>query len=131
MRTAGRRILCYVAELRPELPPDLDLAAAWGVFQKRGRSRSLRLDADLVEYTTQAARCDPLGIVPPSVLATLSDLNRLFPSPPPGLERFSSFTAGPRVEYLKLTARLLEVGKLGLAFDVRGGGAVFPVAKSD
>ena len=129
--TIGLRIERYVEELRSDVPVNRDPSAAWQTFQERGSLGSLRLLADLVECPSAAARCDPLGIVPADVAAVLSNVNAMFPAPPPGLDKFSGFTAGPRHEYLKLTSRLLQVGKLGLCRRVLGGGTVFPVVKSD
>ena len=55
---------------------------------------------------------------------------KVFPAPPPGLERFSGFYAGERSEYVGLTVRQLRAGLLRLATESRGGGTVFPVAKA-
>ena len=130
-RTIGARIEKLHAHLQKDVLGDATPASAWGHFQSRGNTKPLRLDAALVDYPKTAGTCDPVRLVSGEVAAMISDASVVFPRVPEGLDRFSTFHAGDRCEYLKLTVELLRCGKLRLRHSVLGGGTVFPVAKSD
>ncbi len=105
--------------------------SGWEVFEDGANQDIATLCADAVDVPQQAGTCDPLKVVSANVAAKLSSVETVFPAPPPGLDHFSGFYAGPRTEYVQLCVRQLRAGMLSLARTCRGGGTVFPVAKSD
>jgi len=102
----------------------------WQAFEDKGSQPQLQLVASAVDVPDIAGTCDPLKVVPKDVASQLSDISTFFPHPVAGLERFSSFYAGPRTEYIALVVRQLRAGLLRLAPRCRGGGTVFPVGKA-
>ena len=91
----------------------------------------LELDAALVDVPNVAGPCDPVLLVDAPLRGWITDASHIFPGPPTGLERFPGFYAGGRDQYVKLTARQLRAGLLVLRDACLGGGAVFPVGKSN
>ena len=89
--TIGERVNQYVARLLSCVPADVDYEGAWDSFQSRGATEPLELVADLVECPASAGTCDPLDLLPQEWVDIISDSSRIFPSPPPGLERFFWF----------------------------------------
>ena len=129
LSTIGARVNAYVGRLVTDIPKCLDPATAWNVFQSRGGRPPLQMIADLVDCPDFAATCDPLSLIPRKWADFICDIDRMFPCPPPGLDRFSGFYAGERKEYVSLVLRQLRCGKVVLCDRVRGGGTVFPVGK--
>ena len=87
------------------------------------------LEADKVDCPEEAAAVDPLLRLPPELQSLLCDPDQLFPAPPPGLDCFGEFNAGARDEYVKLVAKQLRCGKVGLSSSPRAGGTVLAVGK--
>ena len=93
-----------------------------------GASSQLRADAcDLID---PSARVDVLDSLSASARAQLASIDALFPDAPEDLAAFPSMPKAQRYEYAKLVGRQLQVGKVELAAEVRGGGTVFAVGKS-
>ncbi len=88
-----------------------------------------RLSADHVDLPAVAASCDPMKLVGPELLDTLGDPSTIFPDEPVGVGSIRAPRAD-RGEYVRLTAKMLEVGKMSLCFSPRGVGALFAVRKS-
>lgn len=85
--------------------------------------------SDRVDCLEQAGRCNALEHLSPDVQAVLNDPALLFSRAPPGLEEFDDVDPRDRAEYVKLVAKQLRCGQLGLASSIRAGGTVFPVGK--
>ncbi len=109
--------------------PDRD-AGGWSHFERGATAAPLRLDAAAVAVPDCAGTCNPTAFVAPEAARRFSSASSVFPSPPDGLDRFSGFYAGERQAYVDLTVRQLRVGLLELRSCCRGGGTVFPVAKT-
>ena len=67
-----------------------------------------------MDVPDEAGTCDPLRIVAPDTARRFSSVDAVFPSLPPGLERFSGFLRRA----------------VGLSRTWRGGGTVFPVPRA-
>ncbi|CAE7309869.1 unnamed protein product, partial [Symbiodinium sp. KB8] len=87
------------------------------------------LVADRVDNLRLAAACDPTPSLPVAVQTVVADSEALFAGAPRGLELFENFSAGSRVEYVKLIVAQLRCGKLGLSQVCKGGGTSLAVGK--
>ncbi len=105
-------------------------AAGWSHFERGATVAPLHLNATAVAVPDCAGTCNPSAFVAPEAARRFSSASSVFPSPPVGLDRFSGFYAGERQAYVDLTVRQLRVGLLELRSCCRGGGTVFPVAKT-
>ena len=87
------------------------------------------IKAEAIDCLVQAGMCDPLPHLPVSVQGTLMDPSALFENAPNGLDGFAGVAETERLEYVKLVAKQLRCGKLGLSERVKGGGSVLAVSK--
>jgi hypothetical protein len=62
------------------------------------------LDADKVDKSDRSGVFEALDVLPDDIQVLLSLPDRLFPSAFPRLDRFDSFTAGERCDYVRLVA---------------------------
>lgn len=104
-------------------------AAAWQSFEDSVAAEPLRLEADKVDLPTSAATCDPYHLLGPELQACWNDPVRILPAERVGHE-VHRIASRDRAEYLRLTVRELELGKLVLLRDAQGLGSIFPVKKS-
>ena len=104
--------------------------AGWDHYEAGGSASGLQLKADIVAVPDCAGRCDPRDIISGGLRDSIMNASTIFPAAPQGLEHFSGFRSGPRSEYVALTVRQIRAGLLRLATECKGGGTVFPVAKS-
>ena len=104
--------------------------AGWDPYEAGVSTPSLQLKAEIVAVPDCAARCDPRDVISGRLRDSIMDASAIFPAAPQGLEQFFGFHSGPRCEYVALTVRQIRAGLLRLATECKGGGTVFPVAKS-
>jgi len=103
---------------------------SWLYFESGASAEPLTLVAESVDVPLLAGTCDPLNVVSPHFGQKIADAQSVFPSPPPGLNRFRGFWAGEREQYVALIVRQLRARLLTLAGTCKGGGTIFPVGKS-
>ena len=87
------------------------------------------LKADAVDGIPCSGACNPLEMLPAEAKSIILDDKKLFRDAAPGMDHFEGIPESDRVEYVKLVAKQLRSGKLGLASSVRGGGTVLTVSK--
>lgn len=87
------------------------------------------LQSHRVDVLPSAALCDPLCALRNDIREMVSSEAHMFPSPPAGLDEFEGFASGSREEYVKLVAKQLRAGQLGLTSAPKGGGTVIGVGK--
>ena len=86
----------------------------------------LRLDANAVDLPASAATCDPTPLLGDALRDTLSQPNTIVPQHPVGHD-VHRVPRGAKAEYVRLTARELQLGKLVLRPTALGLGTIFPV----
>ena len=89
-----------------------------------------KLNSEAVDLPLFAATCNPAALVPDCLFAAFSDTKALFGDGSSSLSRSACFHASGRDEYIKLTLRHLECGKVRLRVKVEAVGDVFCVAKA-
>ncbi|CAE7542598.1 unnamed protein product [Symbiodinium natans] len=130
-QTSQRHICSKVVRFLGRLVQELGNALPWQrSFQQCEVSATPSYEdicSDRVDLPAQAASCDPSGIISKCLSSQIADASCIFPA---GV--VSAHLAVPqnkRSEYLKLTCRELECGKLRLRRQVCGMGGVFAVGK--
>ena len=99
-----------------------------GVVKPEG-PKYAALICDAVDVLDSCGMLDPLPYLPAASRVLLSDASAVFPAPPPGLAQFDCIPDADRPEYVKLVAKQLRSGTLGLRTSVSGGGTVLVVTK--
>jgi len=92
---------------------------------------SANFKACYVDVASCSGSCDPLPCLEGKVQELLIHPDELFKSAPPGLNKFESLNVQDRFEYVLLVTRQLRANKIGLAYDIRGGGQTFYLTKKD
>ena len=87
------------------------------------------LKADAVDGIPVSGACDPLDALPSEVRSVVLNERLLFSNANAGLGRFEGIARSEQIEYVKLVAKQLRSGKVGLADSVLGGGPVLAVSK--
>ena len=107
---ALRQIVSAAAGLQQRLAAAFAdrLVGGWDHFEAGATAPRTELSAVAVDVPACAGTCDPRRLLPSSAARRISNVSSVFPSPPNGLNRFSSFYAGSRAEYILLTARQLR-----------------------
>ena len=127
----GSRASRFVAVLAEAASNDFDWVSFRG-FRADLTRTSQPLDPERVDLPTRAARCRPELLVPPSLWAQATDVERVFAnsgSSAPCLPKHDPWQ--DRGKYAALTVREIVCGKLALARQAHGGGRVFAVSKTD
>jgi len=93
-------------------------------------ARAVPLVASACDVLERSALVDPTPSLPAEWRHTATDAAAMFPSPPPGLDRFAGPKGSQRNEYLRLMFRELRSGKSELRRGALGGGSVFAVGKT-
>ena len=97
----------------------------WVLRGARSSSLAVKLSADRVDNPVIAGTCDPMSSLPLDVQETLSNPELLFPKAEPFLAAVGECTAASKDEYAKHVVNHLRCGKVALAANIKGAGAVF------
>ena len=92
--------------------------------------KSQTINAAAVDLPVSAGSCDPLTMIDSVLAAKIADPNHLFPQGAPDFS-VANFSKQQQAEYVKLTVRELQCGKLRLFRHVENVGGVFAVGKSE
>ena len=103
--------------------------AAWQSFEDAVTAEPLRLQADLVDLPSTAATCDPYHLLGPELRTAWDNPDCIVPRERTGHDAHRVHPRD-RQEYLRLTVRELNLGKLVLLKDAKGLGSIFPVKKT-
>lgn len=137
---AQKSVLCHVASrcalflqrISGEAETGFHVDGAFAHFERCSVTVVEALRADKIDCPSKAATCDAQKLLPPGLLACVSDPAYMFPE---GVLADGSCCArephgDERHEYLRLIVREILAGKLRLRRTVNPVGSVFAVAKS-
>ena len=135
-RAALDSIIEKCRRLEKRLAEHADLQAAGSSFEQALHSFKPdasagypQLVASLVDLPAQAASCDPAVHIDPKVAANIVDVGVLFPNGPPSSVSAARCTSASRTEYLALTARSLQCGRVKLLSKASSAASIFVVGK--
>jgi hypothetical protein len=101
------------------------------VIRGAGVEPPASLVAARVDLPAVAGTCDPLLHIDPGIGAQLRDPSYLFPDPIPETVASRKRFIGPQSEYLRLTAKMLECGKVRLMFKPKASASTFAIGKRE
>ena len=89
------------------------------------------LRADDVDLISPSRRVNAVACLPQEQRDVVNDIAKMFPGGTEHIRGFRGVDPRDVVEYARLVALQLLAGTVDLAFSVRSGGTIFPVAKRD
>jgi len=100
-------------------------------FEASEKSEWTDIIADQVDLPGRAATCNPSSLIPPDLLASVSNPSVLFPKGAACTLKYAKDNMGSqRGEYINLTVKETMCGKLCPQSVIQGAGRVFATAKS-
>eukprot|EP00439_Symbiodinium_sp_Y106_P032149 s3415_g3.t2 len=117
------RVVRFLARLNSVLDPDFSWSGSFSGSEQAGHNSGEAIRADEVDLPPRAGTCKPLGLISENLAANISNVASVFPG---GAMNHSTPTvsSAQRHEYVRLTVRELQCGKVRLRRQVQAVASV-------
>ena len=125
------RVARFLGRLNGELGSQLDWRNSFHIFEESSTNGYQGIRAADVDLPATAATCEPLDLISQELAAAIADDSQVFPEVPKSQDEGDPFfSKAERDEYIQLTVRELNCGKLRLRPEVEAVAGIFAAGKS-